>query len=91
MGGAVTMLPGAICVGGCYVVMNRFDAGEYLRLMRLAGATADRRRSDHAAGAARASRLAAEVGRLRGGRVPAAHRCRSRWSNGLMREFDARC
>jgi fatty-acyl-CoA synthase len=39
MGGAVTMLPGAICVGGCYVVMNRFDAGEYLRLMRLAGAT----------------------------------------------------
>lgn len=39
MGGAVTMLPGAICVGGCYVVMNRFDAGEYLRLMRLTGAT----------------------------------------------------
>ncbi len=39
MGGAVTMLPGAIAVGGCYVVMDRFDAGEYLRLMRLAGAT----------------------------------------------------
>jgi fatty-acyl-CoA synthase len=39
MGGAVTMLPGAICVGGCYVVINRFDAGEFLRLMRRAGAT----------------------------------------------------
>jgi fatty-acyl-CoA synthase len=39
MGGAVTMLPGAICAGGSYVVMDRFDAGEYLRLMRLCGAT----------------------------------------------------
>ena len=39
MGGSVTMLPGAVIAGGCYVVMNRFDAGEYLRLMRLAGAT----------------------------------------------------
>lgn len=39
MGGAISMLPGAVLTGGCYVVMNRFDAGEYLRLMRLAGAT----------------------------------------------------
>lgn len=39
MGGSVTMLPGAIVSGGCYVVMPRFDAGEFLRLMRLAGAT----------------------------------------------------
>ncbi len=39
MGGAVTLLPGAIVTGGCYVVMNRFDAAEFLRLMRLAGAT----------------------------------------------------
>ena len=39
MGGSVTMLPGAVVVGGCYVVMSRFDAGEYLRLMRMAGAT----------------------------------------------------
>ncbi|MBU6267437.1 MAG: acyl--CoA ligase [Sphingomonadales bacterium] len=39
MGGSVTMLPGAILAGACYVVMNRFDAGEYLRLMRLAGVT----------------------------------------------------
>ena len=39
MGGSVTMLPGAIITGGCYVLMNRFDAGEFLRMMRLAGAT----------------------------------------------------
>ncbi len=39
MGGSVTMLPGAIITGGCYAVMPRFDAGEFLRLMRLTGAT----------------------------------------------------
>ncbi len=39
VGGAVSMLPGAIITGSCYVVMNRFDAGEYLRLIRLFGAT----------------------------------------------------
>lgn len=39
VGGAVSMLPGAIISGSCYVVMNRFDAGEYLRLIRLFGAT----------------------------------------------------
>lgn len=39
MGGAISMLPGAVLSGSCYVVMNRFDAGEYLRLMRLSGAT----------------------------------------------------
>jgi len=39
MGGAVTMLPGAVSVGGCYVVMDRFDAGEYLRLMHDCHAT----------------------------------------------------
>ena len=39
MGGSVTMLPGAIITGGCYVLMNRFDAGEFLCMMRLAGAT----------------------------------------------------
>lgn len=39
VGGAVSMLPGAIITGGCYVLMNRFDAGEYLRLIKLFGAT----------------------------------------------------
>ena len=39
MGGSVTLLPGAIITGGCYVVMPRFDPGEFVRLMRLAGAT----------------------------------------------------
>ncbi len=39
VGGAVSMLPGAVLTGSCYVVMNRFDAGEYLRLIRLCGAT----------------------------------------------------
>jgi fatty-acyl-CoA synthase len=39
VGGAVSMLPGAIVTGTLYVVMERFDAGEYLRLMKLFGAT----------------------------------------------------
>jgi fatty-acyl-CoA synthase len=39
VGGAVSMLPGAIVTGSCYVLMNRFDAGEYLRLIKLFGAT----------------------------------------------------
>jgi len=39
VGGAVSMLPGAIITGSCYVVMRRFDAGEYLRLIKRFGAT----------------------------------------------------
>jgi len=39
VGGAVSMLPGAIVTGSCYVLMQRFDAGEYLRLIKLFGAT----------------------------------------------------
>jgi fatty-acyl-CoA synthase len=39
VGGAVSMLPGAIVTATLYVVMQRFDAGEYLRLMKLFGAT----------------------------------------------------
>ena len=39
VGGAVTMLLGAMVTGACYVVMNRFEPGEYLRLMTLLGAT----------------------------------------------------
>jgi len=35
VGGAVSMLPGAIVTGSLYIVMARFDAGEYLRLIRL--------------------------------------------------------
>lgn len=39
MGGAITMVLGNLITGACYVVMNRFEAGEQLRLMRVAGAT----------------------------------------------------
>jgi len=39
VGGAVSMLPGAIVTGSLYVVMARFDAGEYLRLIRLFNGT----------------------------------------------------
>lgn len=39
IGGAITLLPGAIMMGALYVVMHRFDAGEMLRMMKLAGAT----------------------------------------------------
>ncbi len=39
VGGAVSMLPGAVVTGSLYVIMHRFDPGEYLRLMKLFGAT----------------------------------------------------
>lgn len=39
VGGAITMLLGAMVTGACYVVMQRFDAGEMLRLIRLCGGT----------------------------------------------------
>ncbi len=39
IGGSVIMLPGAVLSGGCYVVIGRFEASEYLHLMRVTGAT----------------------------------------------------
>ena len=39
MGGAISMVLGAMTTGACYVVMHRFDPGEYLRMMRECGAT----------------------------------------------------
>ncbi len=39
VGGAVSMLPGPISTGACYVVMNRFDSAEYIRLIKHFGAT----------------------------------------------------
>lgn len=39
VGGAITLLLGAMTIGACYVIMVRFDAGEMMRLMRLCGAT----------------------------------------------------
>jgi fatty-acyl-CoA synthase len=39
MGGAISMLLGTMTVGACYVMMQRFDAGEMLRMARLCGAT----------------------------------------------------
>jgi fatty-acyl-CoA synthase len=39
IGGSVTLLPGAIMMGALYVVMHRFEAGEMLRMMKLARAT----------------------------------------------------
>ena len=39
MGGAISLVLGSMTSGGCYVVMHRFDAGEYLRMMRECGAT----------------------------------------------------
>ena len=39
VGGAITVLLGAMLTGGAYVVMNRFDAGEFVRLMAACGAT----------------------------------------------------
>ncbi|MCB2060381.1 MAG: class I adenylate-forming enzyme family protein [Novosphingobium sp.] len=39
MGGAISMVLGAMTSGACYVVMHRFDVGEYLRMMRECGAT----------------------------------------------------
>jgi fatty-acyl-CoA synthase len=39
MGGAISVVLGAVTTGACYVMMRRFDAGEYLRLMRTCGAS----------------------------------------------------
>jgi fatty-acyl-CoA synthase len=39
VGGADSMVLGALVTGACYTVMNRFEPGALLRLMRLAGAT----------------------------------------------------
>jgi len=39
MGGAISMVVGAVTTGACYIVMLRFDAAEYLRMMRECGAT----------------------------------------------------
>jgi len=39
MGGAISMVIGAMVIGSCYIIMNRFDAREYLRMMRECGAT----------------------------------------------------
>jgi fatty-acyl-CoA synthase len=39
VGGGLSVVLGAVAVGACYVLMNRFDATEYLRLMRETGAT----------------------------------------------------
>lgn len=39
MGGAISMVIGAMTIGSCYIVMHRFEAGEYLRMMRECGAT----------------------------------------------------
>jgi fatty-acyl-CoA synthase len=39
MGGAISMALGCMTAGACYVVMHRFEAGEYLRMIREGGAT----------------------------------------------------
>ncbi len=39
IGGAIHMLLGCVLTGACYVMMNRFDPSEYIRMMRLTGAT----------------------------------------------------
>jgi fatty-acyl-CoA synthase len=39
MGGAISVVLGAMATGSCYVMLRRFDAGEGLRLMRACGAT----------------------------------------------------
>jgi len=39
MGGAISMVIGAATIGACYVIMHRFEAGEFLRMMRECGAT----------------------------------------------------
>ncbi|MDG2003255.1 MAG: fatty acid--CoA ligase family protein, partial [Novosphingobium sp.] len=39
MGGAISLVIGAMTSGSCYIVMHRFDAGEYLKMMRECGAT----------------------------------------------------
>ena len=39
VGGAVSMVLSAVMTGSCYVVMNRFEAGEQLRMLKLCGGT----------------------------------------------------
>jgi fatty-acyl-CoA synthase len=39
VGGALSVVLGCVAVGSCYVLMQRFDTGEYLRMMRETGAT----------------------------------------------------
>jgi fatty-acyl-CoA synthase len=39
VGGAIALLLGAMVTGGAYVLMNRFESGEYIRLMNTCGAT----------------------------------------------------
>ncbi|MBV1688659.1 fatty acid--CoA ligase family protein [Novosphingobium sp. G106] len=39
MGGAISLVLGCMTVGACYVVMNRFDPAQFVRLMHLCGAT----------------------------------------------------
>ncbi len=39
IGGAIHMLLGCMVTGACYVMMNRFELGEYVRMMKLCGAT----------------------------------------------------
>jgi fatty-acyl-CoA synthase len=39
MGGAISLVLGAMTIGSCYIVMHRFEAGEYLRMMHECGAT----------------------------------------------------
>jgi fatty-acyl-CoA synthase len=39
VGGAIALLLGAMVTGGAYVLMNRYEPGEYIRLMQACGAT----------------------------------------------------
>jgi fatty-acyl-CoA synthase len=39
VGGAISLLLGAMVTGGAYVLMNRFEPAEYIRLMNSCGAT----------------------------------------------------
>lgn len=39
IGGAIHMLLGCMVTGACYVMMNRFELNEYVRMMKLCGAT----------------------------------------------------
>lgn len=39
VGGALSVVIGALTMGACYVLMHRFDTDEYLKLMRETGAT----------------------------------------------------
>jgi fatty-acyl-CoA synthase len=39
VGGSIVLLLGAMVTGGAYVLMNRYEPGEYIRLMNASGAT----------------------------------------------------